>query len=71
MREFEQSEGGTAPTGNDEFPVAFSQFATTLVGTANEVWTKWLGLQHGNEKHTPTDWLKLIDLHRGQPAYKQ
>lgn len=70
MREFEQSEGATSD-GCEEFPVAFSQFAPSLVGTDDEIWTKWLQMKHGAEKHTPSGWLKLIDFHRGQPAYQQ
>lgn len=70
MREFDQSEAQEA-SGDQEFPVAFGQFASTLIGTDNEIWTKWLGLQHGSEKHTPSDWMRLIDAHRNQPAYQQ
>ncbi len=69
----------------DELPVAFSVFAATLrpqvkadrngrrmlaPGHPDEVWIKFIKMNHGSEKHSILDWNALIDSYRHQPAYK-
>lgn len=43
------------------FPVPVKRFLPTLKGTQDEIWSKLLVLAHGQEKHTPKDWLKVLD----------
>jgi hypothetical protein len=68
-----------------EPPMAFSAFAATLrpqpvrdargrqigleAGGADEIWLKFLGSQHGGEKHTLTEWRALIAEYSAQPAH--
>ena len=56
--------------GDREFPVPFAKFAKTLVGTPDEVWTKLVKIRHGREKHTPTEWRKVLNGNRHQPAHR-
>lgn len=55
-------------SGNTDFPIAFPKFAAALKGTADEVWTHWLRLNHGREKHTVKDWMTVLASHRDRPA---
>lgn len=58
-------------TGNREFPVAFAEFARTLIGTADEVWTHVLRRAHRAEKHVMADWKRLVDTYRNKPAHRR
>lgn len=48
----------------------FGRAVQIAPGTADEVWLKFIKIQHGKERHTPTEWRALIDQYRDQPAYK-
>lgn len=56
--------------GNQQFPVAFAEFAAGLKGTADEVWTALLRRLHGREKHTLADWMRVLDAHRDRPVHR-
>lgn len=56
-------------TGNEEFPVPLHRFLPELAGTPDEIWTRWLQMQHGAENHTPTEWRGLIEQYRHLPAH--
>ena len=45
------------------------QVMTMSQGHPNEVWLRLLRIQHGRERHTPTEWAALIDQYREQPAH--
>lgn len=44
-----------------DFPISFQAFATTLVGTADEVWITLLRAHHQNSKLTGPDWVKALE----------
>lgn len=56
--------------GNQEFPIACSRFVETLQNTHDEVWARHLVIQHERENHTPTEWQRILDSYRDQPAYR-
>lgn len=65
------SDSSAAPVGdgNDEFPVPFARFASTLHHTSDEVWLTHLRINHGRENHKPSEWRDLLDGHRHHPAH--
>jgi hypothetical protein len=42
---------------------------TVTYGHGDEIWLKLLKINHGGEKHTPTEWSALIAAYGSQPAY--
>ena len=58
-----------AEPGNEEFPVPLSRFLPELLHSPDEVWSRWLQMQHGAENHTPTEWRAIIDQYRNLPAH--
>ena len=55
--------------GNEEFPIAFRHYARELAGTDEEVWTRLLQVRHGHRNMTMTEWRKLHDSIRDEPAH--
>lgn len=55
-------------SNDTDFPVAYQDYANTLVGTEDEIWTLHMRRQHGREKHTLKEWAVVLDRHRHQPA---
>lgn len=55
-------------SNDTDFPVAFEDFAKSLAGTDDEVWTLHLRREHGREKHTMTKWRAVLDGYRNRPA---
>jgi hypothetical protein len=49
---------------NDDFPVPLTTYTRKLVGTNDEVWSRFLALSHGNERHTEAGWHKLLVAYR-------
>lgn len=45
----------------DEFPLSFSAFASKLKGTEAEVYTKLVGMLHGQEKHVLSAWKHALE----------
>lgn len=39
-------------------------------GSTDEVWVKLIGINHGKERHTLSQWRALIEQYRDQPAYR-
>lgn len=44
--------------------------AAIAPGTADEIWLKWIKINHGKERHTVSQWRALINNYRDQPAYR-
>ena len=42
---------------------------TIQPGQPDEIWLKFIGIRHGREKHTASEWRGLIDKYRSQPAH--
>jgi hypothetical protein len=73
------------PASPADMPVAFATFASmtgpqpvrdargnvvsVIAGNENEIWLKYIKMCHGDEKHTPSEWLNLISEYSGQPAH--
>lgn len=55
--------------GNEEFPIAFRHFAAALRGTDDEVWTRYLQIRHGRKNMTMTEWRRVHDSLRHEPAH--
>lgn len=55
--------------GNEEFPVAFRHYATTLQGTDDEVWTRYLQIRHGHRNMTMAEWRQTHHSLRHEPAH--
>lgn len=53
----------------DEFPIPFNQFAQSLRGTDDEVFTHLLRTRHGSEKHLDSEWRALLEAARHEPAH--
>lgn len=56
-------------TGNEEFPVAFRHYATELRGTDDEIWTRYIQIRHGRKNMTMTEWRRVHDSLRHEPAH--
>lgn len=55
--------------GNEEFPVPFERFATSLRFTPDEVYLSLMQVNHGRENHKPSEWRGILDSYRSQPAH--
>ncbi len=53
------------PRYNDDFPIAFSVFARTLVGSEDEIWTRLMANQHGQKKLSELGWRQALDQCKG------
>jgi hypothetical protein len=38
-------------------------------GSPDEIWLKFIKSKHGREKHSMSEWMKLIDEYRNMPAH--
>lgn len=59
----------TPDQGEKDFPLPAPRFVESLIGGPDEIWTKWLMMQHGRENHLLTEWNTILDGYRHQSAY--
>lgn len=70
---------GSTGTGQPEPLVALDEFARVLSpkmiggemqpGEPDEVWIKLMRIKHRMERHSITDWRKMLDRYRDEPAH--
>ena len=58
-----------AQVAPSSFPVPVSDFALTIKGTAGEVYTTLLRINHKRERHTLDEWHEIIASYADQPAH--
>lgn len=61
---------GTVELQHDEriFPVPARVFVKSLIKTDDEIWSKLLLLDHGNEARTPDDWAQTLSALKQRKA---
>jgi hypothetical protein len=48
--------------------LTFGAFAKTIAGTADEVWLRFLRIEHSAERHSESEWKAMIKHYGKQPA---